>query len=442
VIHRPRCRRRGFTLIELLVALAIIGVLIGLLLPAVQKVREAAARIQCSNKLRQLGLAAHNCSSLTGGLPPAQGWFPASRPSARNGWGTPFLHLMPYLEQDALYQTSLTTGPNPLGETPGPGQPYFSGAAGVDTPDFFGARTIPTFLCPADPSVPNGPYTDVLFGRQWGTSSYAANFLVFGQTDGSYQPVSYQGACRIPASIPDGTSNTILFAERYAVCVLDSIALRRACLWDWFEPPGTIPGHDYYPYICFATSDGDNIGPRSIFQVRPAPGACDASRASSPHTGVMVVALADGSVRALSSGTSGTTWWAACTPAGGAGVGLVAGERIRAFPFRAGPCPCGGRPRPLECRVSGGVAERPIASVLKGVRAISPLPPKTQENPGKHGVSHLTAFRRNVPKRPETRASGSKYYRPRFSLAEDGRTDPVFRPAHPGRHPATHPTPS
>src|SRR5262249_37149335 len=76
----------------------------------------------------------------------------------------------------------------------------------------------------------------------------------------------------------------------------------------------------------------------------------------------------------------------------------------------------------------GEAFSRPVST---DVTAISPLPPKTQENPGKHGFSHFTASRRNVPKRPEMRASGSKYSRPRFSLAEDGRTDPVFRPVHP-----------
>jgi hypothetical protein len=278
----------------------------------VQKVREAAARIQCSNKLHQLGLAAHNSAFVTGYLPPGQGWFPTGQPSAMNGWGTPFFHLLPYMEQDNLYKSAVTSAPNPLGESPPSGQ-YYSEVA-------IGAQTIPAYVCPADPSVPNGPYTDVIFGLQWGPCSYAANFLIFGQVDSSYNPVSYPGASNLSASIPDGTSNTILFAERYAVCVLNSQALDRANLWAWYESLMTDPGHDYYPYICFSTSNGDNIGPQSIFQIRPTPGNCDPSRASSPHA-VMVVALADGSVRTLSSGMSGTTWWAACTPAGGEVLG-------------------------------------------------------------------------------------------------------------------------
>jgi len=313
--------RQGFTLIELLVVIAIIAVLIGLLVPAVQKVREAAARAQCGNRMHQLGIAAHHAHDTVGYLPPAQGWFPGTRPAPGAGWGSTFFHLLPYLEQDNLYKSAATTGPNPLGEVPVPNLVYYSDANGVGTPSFIGLTKLSGYNCPSDPSPPGLPYTDVIFGLQWATSSYAGNFLVFGQVDQFFNVLGYQGTSVIPASFPDGTSNTILFAERYAVCVSNALALPRACLWAWWEQSGVIPGHDYYPFFALNTSNGDNIGPGSLFQVRPAAGNCDASRPSTGHVGGIQVTLADGSVRMLSAAMSGTTYWAAVTPASGDQLG-------------------------------------------------------------------------------------------------------------------------
>lgn len=105
-MHRQNLHRFGFTLIELLVVIAIIAILIGLLLPAVQKVREAAARSTCQNNLKQIGLALHNFESARGGLPPARifGPYPAmgvTARSVRHNWGT---IILPYMEQENLYR--------------------------------------------------------------------------------------------------------------------------------------------------------------------------------------------------------------------------------------------------------------------------------------------------------------------------------------------------
>lgn len=293
-----RCRRlarRAFTLIELLVAIAIISLLVGLLLPAVQRVREAANAIRCSNNLRQLALAAHNCHEALGKLPPGLGWAPGDRPPG--AYGTWMFHLLPYLEQDNLYQASLYAGC------------YFAGNNGVYS------APVKTFLCPSDPSTgDDGVVTDYL-GLQWGASSYACNVQAFCnvRTDGSL--VSPQYNARIIASFPDGTSNTIFFAEKYAICTNLNYP-EGGNLWAyWLTGPDLRPYHPGFG----VSWNGYSYGPGSKFLVQPTPfnGNCDPTLASSPHSGGIHVAMADGSVRYLSASVSPYTWWYLCTPAGG-----------------------------------------------------------------------------------------------------------------------------
>src|SRR5205823_4736620 len=103
------------------------AVLIGMLLPAIQKVRDAANRAKCMNNLKQLGLATLTSHETARHFPPAYGWFPYSKPRANSGWGTVFFHLLPYLDQTPLYKNALTTGTNFNGEDPG--GPYYSSEA-------------------------------------------------------------------------------------------------------------------------------------------------------------------------------------------------------------------------------------------------------------------------------------------------------------------------
>jgi prepilin-type N-terminal cleavage/methylation domain-containing protein len=188
---------RGFTLIELLVVIAIIAILIGLLLPAVQKVREAAARTQSMNNLKQQSLALHNCNDVYGKMPPAYGSFPSGNVSGQ--WNTPAstgtldYFLLPFIEQDNIYKSISWVSWNNS------------------------ADVVKTYLAPGDPSAPsNGIQPND--GRAM--ASYACNVLVFGT--GSQSPNNQWGAdggyARIPATFIDGTSNTILFFEQYAIC--------------------------------------------------------------------------------------------------------------------------------------------------------------------------------------------------------------------------------
>jgi hypothetical protein len=290
----------------------------------VQKVRETASRMRCANNLKQIGLAAHHHHDQHGHLPPGIGYYP----TATNGtFGTSWFHLLLYVEQDNLYRSALGSVPFPPSD--GPTTVYYPGNKKVYS------QPVPIFLCPSDPSVgPDGGVS--VNGVSYGASCYAFNALVVAQNDLTTTPfkTNPQGKTRIPADIPDGTSNTILQAEKYARCTNTTMppqfrdggsawAYGTGGAFPWLPPLQPPPGKAFAPGFCIpavANQGAPNaIGPQSIFQVQPTPflGNCDPTRAATAHAGGIQVGLVDGSVRTLARSLTVATWAAAVTRAGG-----------------------------------------------------------------------------------------------------------------------------
>lgn len=314
------CRRKSsaFTLVELLVVIAIIGILVALLLPAVQAAREAARRTQCSNQIKQLALAVQNCHTAHNKIPHAGGYFPTNSMvtidelrcgppdasylkvgKAPATYSSVFYFLLPFMEEEAkmMLFTEGTTQSIQFSQK----------AAGI-----------PTVLCPTDPSdeekdglVSSGG-TGVL-----GVASYAANVQAFAHaciTATELNKLNPRPAMvmarahrKIPNHFPDGTTKSILFGERYAICP-DYAGGRDAWLGTFQVPPyDPVFGTPYNNF--FLNTAAYPFKPKfPLPQDSPALAACNSNVLQAPHPGVMNVGLADGSVRALSMAISQDLW--------------------------------------------------------------------------------------------------------------------------------------
>jgi prepilin-type N-terminal cleavage/methylation domain-containing protein len=278
--HLPP-RRVGVTLLELLVVIAIIAILVALLIPAVQKVRDAAARAQSTNNLKQIMLAVHGYGDTHRGfLPDARG----VNYGARDNDPSLLIAFLPYLEMGNLYREFETK--------------FGKGGSGNDL-------TIPLYVSPSDPTLTSATY---------GKSSYAANAILFDK---------YVSLNRIS----DGLSNTIAFAEHYSTGCSGQV-------YDWSI--GSMPvfgGGVVIRTPTFADAVFGDILPISTppatkaslagltFQVQPSINTCDHRIPQTPHAGGMLVALADGSVHTVGQSISEATFWAAVTPNGSEGLG-------------------------------------------------------------------------------------------------------------------------
>ena len=313
--------RRGFTLIELLVVIAIIAILIGLLVPAVQKVREAAARMQCQNNLHQMALAVHMYENTYGMLPPTHTFHPYN-----GGW---MVKILPYVEQTNLFQQIQAIPGDNTGTNAQGGAGPFGGA--VTEP--YCATIVKLYLCPVDPRaggtgsgmIYNGPdgvngshifaCTDyaAVVGWDYYSGDTALNGVAYtADKKGIMSP--WNGAGIPFTAITDGTSNSLLIGERPAGSDLD---------WGWWVNGGNdvMAGVANTHYQYSKDQNGKACPAPPFYFGPPEPGGvanpCSNNHFYSMHTGGANFAFGDGSVKFIAYAVNFQVMEALSTYAGG-----------------------------------------------------------------------------------------------------------------------------
>jgi hypothetical protein len=250
--------RAGLSVIDLIVVAALILIFLALLLPIIARLRGAAGQAQSLNNLKQLGIATHSYHDAFRKFPPAVGQPPGN--ADRDQLGTAHFFLLPFVEQDALFQKA-------------------GGFKGSPFDNDVAATVVPVFVDPQDASAP----PQYVYKGWLATTSYAVNWLVFKS-----------GENFIPGSIPDGTSNTLMFTQRYRMCNGNPTAWGYADRYYWA------------PMFAYYTTEK--------FQAAPDADGCDPSLPQSIGGPSILVGMCDGSAQAVRATVSAQTWFLLACP--------------------------------------------------------------------------------------------------------------------------------
>jgi len=289
-----KLRRQGFTLVELLVVIAIIGVLVALLLPAVQAAREAARRSTCNNKLKQIGLANHNHHDVFLEFAPI---YKEENPGVLTR-GTHFFWILPYLEENSLYEACK---PDCFANN------RVTGGLGNRSGR---AQIVEAYLCPSDSTHGSG-----IHNADWTYSCYELNYQAFDSNLSTHpngggfanyaqwdEPTNFR-------DLTDGTSNTFAYTETLKKC----------------GAQGTIWSHGTWnvTWAPIFAGGGTTTGTGSVPQPGNMANDCNTTRTTiSGHPAGVNAAMCDASVRFVSETVDGNVWWAACTRNGGEALEL------------------------------------------------------------------------------------------------------------------------